>query len=145
MEEYATICWLVGWFGGFFLSTDWAGWGPVWVLYGRWWALGVSNSSKEPLDPPTSSPCVSLPREDREQEVSLVLPSLSHAGLVPLTCGPIQAPGQRLSVTVSLCFIVSAIADETNADGGGQQQCAGSYWCCLATAVGLGYDFKMSI
>ena len=64
---------------------------------------------------------------------------------MPLTCGPIQASGQRLAVIICLCFIVSAITDEADANSGGQQQRAGSYRCCLATAVGLGYNFKLSI
>lgn len=59
-------------------------------------------------------------------------------------CGPIQAPGQRLSVIISLYFILSGIADEAHASGGSQHQSAGSYWCCLAMAVGLGYNLKIS-
>lgn len=122
-----SVGWLVGLEG--FLSTDSAGWGPAWVLYGR--TLGVGVGCEEPLDQPTPSPCVSLPREDQEQEVSFVLPNrlarLVHAGLVLLMCGPIQASGQRLSVIICLCFIVSAITDEADANSGGQQQHAGSY------------------
>lgn len=117
------------------------------MLYGR--TLGVGVGCEEPLDQPTPSPCVSLPREDQEQEVSFVLPNrlarLVHVGLVLLMCGPIQASGQHLSVIICLCFIVSAITDEADANSGGQQQRAGSYRCCLTTAVGLGYNFKLSV
>lgn len=77
--------------------------------------------------PATSSSCGTLPRGGTKSGGFPLSQLIIQAGPMLIWCCWCVAPSDSLS---SLCFVVSSIAGEAS-------QCVGSYWWCLATAVGL--------